>query len=73
MEAAGIEPASEDIQRRASTCVSSSLISLRFSEEEEIHGASPVGFRLPGPGLIRLAIPLGDASREPRESVPGNG
>jgi hypothetical protein len=68
MEAAGIEPASEDLQQEASTRVSSSSISSRLSEEERRGGTSPGWFRSPGLGRARFAILLVDASREPQES-----
>jgi len=67
MEAAGIEPASEDIQLEASTRVSSSGILPRALEEEKRGGTSPEGFRSPGLGRARSAILLVDASREPQE------
>ena len=41
MEAAGIEPASEDIQQTASTCLSSSLSRSEVLEEEEHIRTSP--------------------------------
>ena len=41
MEAAGIEPASEDIQQTASTCLSSSASRSEVFEEEEHCRTSP--------------------------------
>jgi len=41
MEAAGIEPASEDIQQTASTCLSSSVSRSKVLEEEEHCRTSP--------------------------------
>ncbi len=41
MEAAGIEPASEDIQQEASTCLSSSTSCSEVLEEEEHLELSP--------------------------------
>jgi len=48
MEAAGIEPASEDIQQKASTCLSSSLSRSEVLEEEEHIRTSPDEVSLAG-------------------------
>jgi len=68
MEAAGIEPASEGLQRKASTCLSSSLISPRGTRRgREPVGPAPKLFRSPGSWPTRSAILLVDASQEPQE------
>ncbi len=46
MEAAGIEPASEDIQQSASTCLSSSSSRSEVFEEEKHIRTSPDGVSL---------------------------
>ena len=59
MEAAGIEPASEDLQRKASTCLAPSLISRRGTRRGgESASPAPMLFRSPGSWPTRFAILL---------------
>ena len=68
MEAAGIEPASEDIQQKVSTCLSRSFyLAARPLKGKAALKPASILFRLPGSVPTRLAILLSDAPRTPQE------
>ena len=74
VEAAGIEPASEGIRQRVTTCLSSSVLLVpRGPKRQRPEGPAPKVFRSPASGPDRFAILLGRRSRCPAGEGPGNG
>jgi len=68
MEAAGIEPASENIQLKATTCLSfSQYLALRLLKRQDAAQPGLNAFRSPDSGRIRIAILFIGASQASQE------